>query len=111
MRTNLHEKHLLTVDVYDFTLKQNGDGTTSPDQYFFSKTIKCRLGNNKDTLRLYVYTDEQLKRLSHMRNFKDSNGDLLFENIEYEVRYVEPLVSILGQRDGFRIRTVQTGSA
>lgn len=109
MRTNLHEQNPITVDVYDYTVKDNGDGTQSPDQYFLSQTIKCRIGNNKDTLRLYVYTDIQLRRLSHLRNFRDSNGELIFENIEYEVRVVEPLVDVLGQKDGFRLRTVQTG--
>ena len=108
MRTDLHLRNTLTVDVYDYTIKDNGDGTTSPDQYFFKETLTVRLGNNADKLFTLVYSDVPLKRLSHLREVKDSNGDLLYPGQEFEVRTIQPLVDIFGQQSGYRHRVVPT---
>lgn len=113
MKVNSLQRYEHTADYYDFRLVANiGVGNTQ--EYFFDRTLTCRVYNdNSSRLFLYVPIEFPLRLQSRVSNLRDREGKLIvgaYQNdvgFSYDVANVDPVLNAFGYVDSLRYTLVR----
>ena len=112
--THVSKNYNYTADIYDFVNDATGEtrvyGEPSGGTLSFS-------GGEGAGGNLKIYTDTFLRDFMRISNIKDLNGDLIYPDgktidpsalgATYEVRNSQPVLSVWGYSEGFRMVLVR----
>lgn len=104
MKLNAFQRYKYSADFYNFVIKEVGD--TINVEYYFSGTVflQADLDNNQ---RLTVRTDEPLPIGSLVANIKDSNGDLILDDMIWRIETLAPVFSPFNAIENYRSRATK----
>lgn len=103
MLFNTVNNYRYTADSYSYTIVTNPNGTTS--NIYSTNPIQIRFGLSTSFIGdIIILTDTKLQKAALLRNIRDRQGTLVFENGVWEITQVQPLVNAAGLTEGFKYK-------
>jgi hypothetical protein len=97
-------RHKYSGDLYKFVIEQIGD-TEETNYYFVGKiSLTASLDDNQ---RLIIKTDEPIQIGSLIKDIRDSDGNLILDDMTWQVSNLSPLLNAFNTLDSFRLRAVK----
>jgi len=104
MRTLGFQRHKYTADFYKFSRETVGD--TSTVNYYFVGKIPVTFGinaNNQSTVRC----DEPLPIGCLLSSIKDSNNNLILDDLIWQVTNLQPVTNAFGTVESYTMKVVK----
>lgn len=112
MKVNSLQRYEHAADLYDFRITQGGAGNLL--EYYFDRTIDCRIFNdNSSRLFLYVPSEFPLRLKMRVTNLRARDGKLIVGahqndlGFEYDIASVDPVLNVFGYVDALRYTLVR----
>ena len=103
MLFNTVNNYKYTADTYSYTIVTNPNGTTS--NIYSTNPIQIQLGLSTTFVGdVLISTVAKLQRLALIRNIRDRQGTLVYENGIWEVYQTQPILNAAGLTEGYRYK-------
>jgi len=104
MQPMAYGRHKYSGELYKFV--RETVGSTSTVKYYFSRSISLTAGVDKSG-RMTIKTDEPVALGSLIANIKDANGDLILDDMIWQVNGLEPILNAFSNIESYRLRAVK----
>lgn len=104
MKTLAHQRYKYTADIYKFVRKTVGD--TSTVEYYFAGKTNIMFGinaNNQSTVRC----EEPLAIGWLLANVKDSNNNLILDDVIWQVSHLQPIANAFNTVESYTMKVVK----
>lgn len=104
MQPMAYGRHKYSGELYKFVIDTVGD--TSTTKYYFSNSVALTAGVDKSG-RMTIKCDEPIALGCLISNIKDSNGNLILDDIIWQVNGLEPVLNAFNNIESYRLRAVK----
>lgn len=103
MLFNTVNNYQYTADTYSYEVRINPDGTTS--NLYSTNPFPIRMALSTSFIGdIIILTKTRLQKSALLRNIRDRQDTLVFENGVWEITQVQPLVNAAGLTEGFKYK-------
>lgn len=104
MQPMAYNRHKYSGDFYKFVRETVGD--TSTVKYYFVGNIALSAGLDLSG-RMVIRTDEPMALGCLIANIKDAQGNLILDNMIWQVSSLQPITNAFNTIQGYRVRVVK----
>jgi hypothetical protein len=104
MKPMAYNRHKYSGELYKFVRKVIGDTTTL--EYYFVGNIAITSGLDVSG-RMIIKCDEPIQIGSVISNIKDSNGNLILDDIAWQINNLEPILNAFNNIESYRMKAVK----
>lgn len=103
MLFNTVNNYRYTAESYGYTVVNNPDGTTS--NLYSTNFVIIRFALSTSFIGdIVILTKTRLQKSALLRNIRDRQGTLVFENGVWEISQIQPLVNAAGLTEGYKYK-------
>lgn len=103
MLFNTVNNYRYTADTYAYTIVTNADGSTS--NLYSTNPIPIKFALSTSFIGdMVILTNIKLQKAALLRNVRDRQGTLVYENGVWEIIQSQPLVNAAGLTEGFKYK-------
>jgi hypothetical protein len=104
MQPMAYNRHKYSGELYKFVRKVVGD--TTAVEYYFTNNIALTAGVDK-TGRMTIKIDQPIAIGSLIANIKDANGNLILDDMIWQINGLEPVLNAFNNIESYRLRAVK----
>lgn len=104
MQPMAYNRNKYSAELYKFV--RETVGSNSVLKYYFSETISLTAGVDKSG-RMTIKTDEPIALGCLVANIKDSNGNLILDDMIWQINGLEPILNAFNSIESYRHRAVK----
>lgn len=101
MKFRAFQKYPFTIDVYDFTIENDANGTLN---YSYKETIDVAFYIDPDAPRVTILSETPLRKRTQLLGLRDKNGVAVMPGAQYTVTRVDPIITVAGTSEGYRMQ-------
>lgn len=103
MLFNTINNYKYTADTYGYTIVTNPDGTTS--NLYSTNPFSIQAGLSTTFVGdVLISTKTKLQKATLLRNIRDRQGTLVYENGVWEIYQTQPILNAAGITEGYRYK-------
>jgi hypothetical protein len=101
MKPMAYNRHKYSGELYKFVREQIGD--TEEVKYYYVGKIALTAGIDA-TQRIVINTDESIQIGSLIANISDSDGNLILDDMIWQVSNISPVLNAFNAIDSYKLR-------
>jgi hypothetical protein len=99
-----YNRHKYSGELYKFVEEVVGD--TATIKYYFVGVVPITAGLD-DNQRMTIRTDEAIQIGSLIARIRDANGELILDDMVWQVSNISPVLNAFNAIDSYRLRAVK----